>query len=67
MIGEIMKIQFEISGTDQDQRPSKQQYQAPVLQHFGAVTDVTNNARGTCQDDGNNCPRPDGTMADRTP
>ena len=62
MLGEIMKIEFEISGTDQDQHPSKQEYKAPVLQHFGAVTDLTNSAVGSCHDDGQQCPRPDGTM-----
>jgi hypothetical protein len=57
-----MKIQFDISISDKNQRPSKQEYQAPVLQHFGAVTDLTNNTVGSCRDDGNNCPRAPGTM-----
>ena len=57
-----MKIQFDISESDKNQRPSKQEYQAPVLQHFGAVTDLTNNTGGSCQDDGNNCPMGAGTM-----
>ncbi len=39
-------------------------YRSPVLQYFGAVTDLTNSAIGTCKDDSNtNICGADHTMA----
>ena len=42
----------------------KRAYRAPVLQYFGAVTDLTNSAIGTCSDDSdsNNCGGPNQNM-----
>ena len=50
-----MKNKFNNLRANTAQQPLKQQYKAPVLQHFGSVTDLTNSAVGSCQDDGNNC------------
>jgi len=33
----------------------KQKYQAPILQHFGSVTELTNSAQGSCHDDSGGC------------
>jgi hypothetical protein len=36
---------------EQLNKPLKQKYQTPVLQHFGSVTELTNSATGSCKDD----------------
>ena len=38
---------------EQQNKLLKQKYQPPVLQHFGSVTELTNSAVGSCQDDSN--------------
>ena len=40
---------------EQINKPPKQKYQAPVLQHFGSVTELTNSADGSCHDDSGAC------------
>jgi len=40
----------------------KREYHSPTLHQYGSVTDLTNGAIGTCQDDGNNCPIGAGAM-----
>jgi hypothetical protein len=40
---------------EQINKPIKQKYQTPVLQHFGSVTELTNSADGSCHDDSDAC------------
>ena len=40
---------------EQINKPIKQKYQAPVLQQFGSVTELTNAATGSCHDDSGGC------------
>ena len=43
---------------EQPNKPAKQKYQTPVLQHFGSVTELTNSANGSCHDDSIDCSLP---------
>jgi hypothetical protein len=58
-----MKLSSNLPGKDMASS-DKRAYHAPVLQYFGAVTDLTNSAIGTCADDSdtNNCGGPNQNM-----
>ena len=47
---------------EQINKPPKQKYQPPVLQHFGSVTELTNSAVGSCHADNDICSTPPNAM-----